>query len=294
MNFRQYIYDNHWTLGFIEAPVEDVVLGMPYPVYWMDNPYKDRWFADPFILDATESEIVVLVEEFYDPIRRGRISKLIIDRHSYSLKEIIPILELSTHLSFPAIRRVGGGIYIYPENGNASTLKLYTYDSCTDKCREMAILSKEALADAILTDFWGEEMLFSTRQPTHNGSKLSVFRKESGLFKESEVVSFQSNVARNAGDWFMIGDKVYRPAQDCNKRYGGAIIIQEVSKTGDGFIFKDVRRIEHIYKSYKLGCHTFNSFKGLSVVDINGYRRPFLASVMLRISCIKHKLLTKV
>ena len=41
--------------------------------------YKNEgWFADPFILDVTKREIIVLVEEWYDSIQRGRISKLTI------------------------------------------------------------------------------------------------------------------------------------------------------------------------------------------------------------------------
>lgn len=43
-------------------------------------------------------------------------------------------------------------------------------------------------------------------------------------------VSFQSNVARNAGDAFYIDEQMYRPAQDCNKCYGNGIEIQKVNK----------------------------------------------------------------
>lgn len=287
MNLRHYIYDNHWTLGFIEEPVENIVFGKSYSVHWMRNPYRNRWFADPFILDVTDNEIIVLVEEFYDPINRGRISKLIVDRLSYRLVKVVPILELPSHLSFPAIKRVGEKVFIYPENGNASTLNLYEYNPVTDACKELRTLSNDPLADAIWTDLFGEELIFSTHQPTHNGSELGVYRLDGNLFKESGLISFPANTARNAGDWFKVGDKVYRPAQDCTKRYGGAVILQEVTKTDFGFNFKDVCRIEHTYKSYKLGCHTFNNYNGLSVIDVNGYRRPILANVMKGITAFR-------
>lgn len=291
MNLRHYIYNNHWTIGFIEEPVADIVSGKQYSVHWMKNPYRNRWFADPFILDVTDKEIKVLVEEFYDPIHRGRISKLIVNRDSYKLVEIVPFLELPTHLSFPAIKRVGDKVFIYPENGNASTLKLYQYNPATDECKEVKTLSNDPLADAIWTEMFGEELIFSTHQPTHNGSELGVYRIDGDLFKENELISFSANIARNAGDWFKIGNKVYRPAQDCTKRYGGAVILQEVIKSGSAFEFKNVCRIEHTYKNYRLGCHTFNNYKGLSVIDVNGYRRPNMANLMAKVTEIKKILL---
>ena len=40
------------------------------------NPYKNKWFADPFILEEDENVIHFLVEEFDDSIGRGRIARL--------------------------------------------------------------------------------------------------------------------------------------------------------------------------------------------------------------------------
>ena len=102
-----------WNIGFLNID-KDFVNKSTWDIRWMKHNYKDRWFADPFILKVTNDEIIVLVEEFYDPIHRGRISKLTIDKQTYELKKIDVILELNSHLSFPAIFRKDDKIYIYP------------------------------------------------------------------------------------------------------------------------------------------------------------------------------------
>ena len=109
-----YIKAIRYNIGFVEENVDDVINGKPITVNWLKHSYKDRWFADPFILDVTDDEFVVLVEEWYDPIQRGRISKLIVDRNTYELKSLKVMIDEGFHMSFPAITRKPDGIYIQP------------------------------------------------------------------------------------------------------------------------------------------------------------------------------------
>ena len=72
--------EKEWNIGFILKSPEEILQSDKLDVHWMKHKYKDRWFADPFILSVTESEIVLLVEEKYHPINRGRIFLLQIGR----------------------------------------------------------------------------------------------------------------------------------------------------------------------------------------------------------------------
>lgn len=287
MNIRKHIYNNHWTLGFIESPIGDILNGKPYKVRWLDNPYNNRWFADPFLLFVDGKEIHVLVEEFYDPINRGRISRLIIDRKSLLIKSITPILELPTHLSFPAIIRDDDKVYIYPENSASGNLDLYLYSPDSNKCEFVKNLCKQPLTDAICTSIWGEKLIFSTQLPTQNKNVLSYYAMNSDSFSKSGEIIFNSNIARNAGDWFVLNGDVFRPAQDCTTRYGGAVIIQKVIKQKDSYSFENILRIEEKYANYTLGCHTFNYLDGIAVIDVNGYRRPLIANTIKRITALR-------
>ena len=49
-------------------------------IHYVTNPYKTKWFADPFILEDKQDSLILLVEEFDSEINRGRIAKIIIDK----------------------------------------------------------------------------------------------------------------------------------------------------------------------------------------------------------------------
>lgn len=78
-----YIKATKYNIGFVDGDLQSVLEGKPLSVNWLKHPYTDRWFADPFIFDVTDDVIIVLVEEWYDPIQRGRISKLVIDKNTF-------------------------------------------------------------------------------------------------------------------------------------------------------------------------------------------------------------------
>ena len=56
-----------WNIGFVENTLDGVINGEPLKIKWLNHECKDRWFADPFILDVTDDKIYVLVEEYYYP-----------------------------------------------------------------------------------------------------------------------------------------------------------------------------------------------------------------------------------
>lgn len=271
------VYEQHWTLGFIEDSLIDIVDGKPPVIHYVKDIPRDRWFADPFILDYDDTVIHVLAEEFCYNIHRGRIAKLTIDRHLFRLLDYGIVLDLSTHLSFPFIIRKNGKVFIAPENSESGSWSLYEYDFATDYLKKEGILVNKPLTDAIMTNFFGEELVFSTHIPTQNGNILYLYSPEGILLK---TLPLSSNTARNAGDWFIIDNTVYRPAQDCNDDYGKAVIIQEVKQSGDGFTFTDVCRITSTHPRFTTGCHTFNNYKDLTVLDVHGYRRPNLVGIV--------------
>ena len=286
-----YIIAAKYNIGFVEGNLDSVIAGEPVRVKWMKHSYKDRWFADPFILDVTDDEIIALVEEWYDPIKRGRISKLIIDRHSYQLKDLKVMIDEGFHMSFPAITRKPDGIYIQPESSVNNRLVEYKYNKESDGFEKYAILSDLPLTDSVRTNLFGDDLLFSTRLPDANGKELGVYswdeyKKE---FVVKEYHHFDENISRMAGNFFVCDSKIYRPAQVCIKSYGDAVSIQEVRLEDNRFSFKEIRRIYSPNRDYDLGFHTFNEYNGIIVVDGLGFRRPKLARVLRKMkNLVKH------
>ena len=274
-----YIKATKYNIGFVEGSLESIIEGEPIKVNWMKHSYKDRWFADPFILDITDNDFIVLVEEWYDPIQRGRITKLTVDRNSFELKSMKVMIDEGSHLSFPAITRKNNEIYIQPENSVTDQLVEYKYHSDSDSFEKYAIISDLPLTDSVRTTYFGEDLLFSTKLPDANGKELGIYLWDEVQIKYCirDLYHFSDNISRMAGNFFICNGRIFRPAQVCIKSYGDAVSIQEVSNESGKWNFKEVRRIYSPAKDFDLGFHTFNEYKGVVVVDGLGYRRPRLS-----------------
>lgn len=274
---------HRWDLGFIDSSIVDVLNGKGFKVNYVKYPFHGRWFADPFILDFDDEEIILLVEDFSDSDKKGKISKLVIDRKSLKLKDVKIILELDTHLSFPAIIRYEGRVFIYPENSDAGGLWLYEYDIDKDECKKVSQLSDEPLTDAVLTERFGRKQIFSTKEPDPNNNIIGVYEWDEINKKYSlkQEVCFQEKIARNAGDFFEWNRNIYRAAQECNQMYGHAISIQKIEEKDGIFQMKEVRRI--LPPKGAFGIHTFNTYKGLTVVDLKVFRHPWIAVPLFKL-----------
>lgn len=284
----EYIKATKYNIGFVEQDLQSVIEGKPVTVNWLKHSYKDRWFADPFILDVTDDEIIVLVEEWYDPIQRGRISKLVVDKFTYELKHLKVMIDEGFHLSFPAITRKDDGIYIQPESSVNNQLVEYKYNNESDSFERTAILSDLPLTDSVRTTLFGDDLLFSTKLPDANGKELGIYCWDlsENKYKIRDYYHFDENVSRMAGNIFSFNGKIYRPAQVCIKSYGDAVSIQEVGYEKGRFSFREIRRIYSPSRDYDLGFHTFNDYKGVIVVDGLGFRRHKFARALRRIKNI--------
>ena len=110
---EKLLYANNWNIGFCEqSPIELINSQSLKTIQWMKHSYRDRWFADPFIYKVTPDEIVVFVEECPIKAPKGILCELVIDRKTKRLKQRFVLLDLDTHLSYPAIIREGRKVYV--------------------------------------------------------------------------------------------------------------------------------------------------------------------------------------
>ena len=276
------IEERKWTLG-IAAFDPKVILdpGARLDVRWVETENRDCWFADPFILDVTDTEFIVLVEEFPYSTRIGRIARLSIDRETFTVRSKKTIIDTGSHLSFPAYFRRGGKVYIYPENSRSGRLVLYEYDDATMTAKECGVLLHKAVADATVAEIGGRECILATTCPEDNGSRLDIYSAEGSVLLDS--VGFPDATARNAGLLFKIGDRTFRPAQDCSKSYGGKVVIQEMTLRDGKPSFVPVREFKSDNSTYPLAFHTFNVFDGKYViVDAQGHRHRLIGDLLYK------------
>jgi hypothetical protein len=279
----KYLSEN-WNIGFINADVKEALNGDSFDISWLDHGYHDRFFADPFILEADDQNIVVLVEEFYYPDCKGRIAKLTVNRKNFSLIKNETILELDTHLSFPAIFRRDNKIWLYPENSATRKLVLYQFDVMNNKLIPVSTLSVEPLTDAVITERFGKPYLFTTKLPDDSGSILSIYTAEQwdGDYVQLQTIGFAEKIARNAGGIFEFDGKILRPAQDCNNGYGKGLVFQVLNHENGKFSFTEYKRFYPTSKKYNSGLHTFNLSETQDLIAVDGYSLPSINKIIMK------------
>ena len=151
-------------------------------------------------------------------------------------------------------------VMVFPETGKEGRWSCYRLNVDTNECVLERVMCDKPLVDAVIY----EDHVFATSFPDPNGKSLGVYELSEDGCQLERTVTFDENVAHNAGAFFIIGEKVYRPAQECNEWYGHALSIQEYQQG----TFHEVRRIP--------GLHTLNVFQGVTVVDQKMFPRQWI------------------
>lgn len=277
MNFtslKNRIKESKWLLGICVQGLDDL---QKNNIHWINNGiFEDKkWFADPFILEYNDRTIDLLVEEFDYNIHRGRIAHIVVERENWTITSCNTILDLSTHLSFPAIYRIDEKIFVCPENHASGKHNLYLYNQKKEKLEFVKTLYNAKLTDTTLAQINGMWYMFTTSIPYPNGNKLEIFHSDcfEGEYKKIQEENFENRVGRNAGQIFCNKGHLLRPAQLSGRTYGRAIVFQKVSFSPNGeFIFDDIYTYESTHNKYNAGAHTYNEYKGMAVIDVKGYR----------------------
>ena len=287
------MYSQNWNIGFCEQSPEDLIdRKVLNKVQWMKHPYRDRWFADPFILKVTDSEIVVFVEECQIERPKGILCELVIDRKTKRLKKRYVLLELDTHLSYPAIIHQCGKVFVYPENGASGKLNIYEYDEVAHKLVRPKIVLDKAVADSTIIKWGGKYNLVATLFPqTQEQAFLFCSDNLFGHYELSSTIPFQSSreYSRPAGNWIVLGNQLFRPAQDCVKRYGAGISMMNVNLNGDNLQEECVFKLYPESRKYSRGLHTINFMSGICVIDGYGFLHPIARSLITSIRKLKHR-----
>lgn len=267
-----------WALGFIEGGIQQIMESTDYDVRWVKVP-KDRWYADPFILDVTDNEILVLVEDYAYDYKKGVISLLHVDRKTMDITKRKVVLETPTHLSFPNILRKDGNIYIYPESAHSGQLDIYKFDQQMESLTHCATICDDCIWDSDITEYFDKPMMFTA---AHNDYMLDIYEWNDSTqrFILSKSIPSKIKNSRLGGALFKYNGKVYYPAQNCETGYGSAINIKELACHSGDFVITEIKTIKSKHPKYKRGLHTINEYKGVVVIDVFGYRYGIIGDLL--------------
>ena len=270
-----------WELAYFDYDKQILTQGLDFhKIHIVKNPYKNKWFADPFILRDTEYELTLLVEEFDYDINRGRIAQIVIDKSKDAIVSCDIILDLPTHLSFPVIYRIGDKVIVHPENSASGSSFMYEYDETSKKLINPVKVLDEPVTDAIIVKEADIFNMYATRLPEPNGCNLRTYvsNKLTGPYTLYVVDEYLHYRARMAGQMITSEGKKIRPAQDCDGAYGKAVIFYD-NHTELG----EIRPSSYKYA----GVHTFNKLNETCIIDIKRFDYPLLVYIKNKIKRLK-------
>lgn len=271
-SIKEKLLHYSWDLAYGQYQESLLIDGLRADNFFIvKNPYKNKWFADPFIYNDTPEQLDIFVEEFDYSIGRGRIGHVVISKKSHKIEQLTILLEKNTHLSFPVIYRRNGKVYVHPENSASGKSFMYRYDNKLDKLVEPIEVLAEPVTDAIIVGEEGHFVMYATKVPVPNGKELFVYQSDCffGPYKYKGSKVLDKAYARMGGMFVKMSDgQLIRPAQDCDGGdYGKAVLFMADDKV--------ISSLTPPMTKYA-GLHTFNTLGETFILDLKHYDFPWL------------------
>ncbi|MBQ2492882.1 MAG: hypothetical protein II527_06075 [Bacteroidales bacterium] len=264
------LIDARWNIGIADVDEELNIYNIRYVRH--GHSFRESWFADPFVIDETDRDYIILAEEMLVNKSRGRIVRLTVNKADMGLSDFEVLLDLDTHLSFPNHIKTKDGIFLYPENGASGELSFYRYGKTLEKC---GVILEKAVYDSTICRIGDDYYLLATEFANPNGNVLSVFISDNPLsgYRKIQEISFPDNIARRGGNVFVNKGQFISPAQVCNKYYGEVLSFQTIEIKDGKISLKEFKRIYPEGKMLSPGFHTWNFLPvSPNKVVVDGYR----------------------
>ena len=234
---------------------------------------KNEFWADPFLF-YHNNELFIFFEIYDYKISKGKIScGKIVDN---KITEVIDVLDLKTHLSYPFIFREDTDIFMIPENSGSQRLEIY-------KCIEFpakwelystAFEGEELIDTTYFIDDSGQRWLFLNKGLDKKYSELHIYKIGSLKLENIEShtmnpVIIDSRIARNGGAIFRQDGALYRPSQcSINGIYGYGLNINIIKKlTIDDYEEEKIITVEPNFKKGLIATHHLHQLDNIFVID---------------------------
>ena len=258
-----------WTVGILPLAIADIIGGAPLPEpAWLRGLAAGECFADPFPLDMHDGRVRLLAEEFRCGVQNGCIAELDVQMDG-RITGRRRRLAARHHLSYPFVLRDRDAVFCVPESASANRV---TATSITGE-GSRTVLDGFPAVDSTIVCHDGRWWLFCTRKDGESQTDLYLFfgPSWSGPWTPHPLNPVKSDArsSRPAGAIVALGGSLYRPAQNCARRYGAAVSINRV------VTLTPARFGEHVVRTvapdpawaWPDGLHTLNAVDGLALVD---------------------------
>ncbi|MBI4259825.1 MAG: hypothetical protein HY658_04600, partial [Actinobacteria bacterium] len=224
---------DQWNVGVAERPIASF-LERPATddVRWLPEPRRGTYVADPFAVPG--EALTVLVEHYDQRAARGRIDAIEAGPDGRAGRPR-PALALPVHASYPYVFEHDKEVYCVPETAEAREVVLHRAVDPPSRWEPVATLvSGLAALDPTVFRHEGRWWLMCTDADRGVNEKLHVFHAQDleGPWEAHAANPVKTDVrsSRPAGTPFVNEGRLYRPAQDASRTYGGAVAVNLVER----------------------------------------------------------------
>jgi len=276
-----------WRIGLIAGEAATLLASDAPPITWLPIDRRGGFAADPFLIESGGRRYCFF-EWLPYATDRGRICYVALDEERPAAGAIVrEAIAEPYHLSYPSLLRVAGEIVCIPEAASSGCVSVYAARAFPDGWyRKHVLIAGFAGVDSTVFRHDGRWWLAAGDGAASPNSELHLWFADSfyGRWQPHPANPVVRGLAgtRPGGAPFRVAGRLYRPAQDCSRIYGGRLIINEILElTTERFVERAVRVLEPQAGSrYADGLHTANACGGTIAVD--GNRRRFVAAQAVR------------
>lgn len=260
---------SQWFVAY--APRPESLISVR-PSFIVIEPPRDRFYADPFIVEEGGAAFM-FIEDYRYKSSKALVSCIEIRDRAHAEPRVV--LERPYHLSYPSIFKSDGDWFMIPETSANRTIELYRATRFPWDWELDTVLFRGFLAvDATLFQHGGRFWMFASVGVPGGSTydEVSLFFADAVRgpwieYPRNPVVS-DVRCARPAGKPFVEKGILYRPAQDCSIHYGRGMTINRVDAL-DPTDYREtpIATIEPTWLRCSLSTHTLNASEHWLVTD---------------------------
>ncbi len=267
--------DAQWNIGVVDQPIHRFLEPDFKPaVRWLPDPPRGRFAADCFVWER-EGRLFLFFEDLDYRSYKGRIWGVEL-KGAHPLGAPVTVLDPPTHLSYPYLIDHQGVLYMVPESAETREVALYRAVELPGRWERAGVLLRDVPAvDSSLIEYEGRWWLFATLATETGDPNVNLCLWHAPALHgpwephPGNPVKTDIRSARPAGPPFVWQGKLYRPAQDCSRTYGGRVVLLRIDRlTPTEFQEEPVRWLDPPSEGpYSEGVHTLCGVGGMTVLD---------------------------
>ena len=274
-NLENYLYkkflDSDWGIVWRNNSMDDFPFKRNKSAFKPLPNNEDYWFADPMLIER-EKQVYLFAEAFSRKDERGHICRFLYDGERFTDFKIVIMNDY--HMSYPFVFEHGENIYMIPETKQNRSIDLYVASFFPDTWeKKITLISNIYAVDTTVINVNGSWKLL-TYVVGEAESKLQIYDfdvEETTLELKSEMVDVNKSL-RSAGQFVVRGEELFRPSQQCKRRYGGGLCINRVTSARpySEQLIKEITPQDIVLSDGKVfkGIHTYSQTAGIEVIDV--------------------------